>query len=222
MTLQIVVDTREPKDLYESYKKEFPDISFIYEKINDGDYLAKTTIHEELLLVERKTINDFYLSFMSKKKQANSHTRIANETDKLATHENTLVLFLMIGSITKWVKNMEFLQINPDIDKLYGEIASLMTREKFHFIWAIDEFEARIMMVRFARAIYEGKYEYPARRNPVKLMARLLRITPVQYIELRQKFGSIQNISLTSSLNLQSVRGIGPSKADFILEQLRS
>ncbi len=220
MTLKITVDTRESAELYHEICRIFPDIEFERKKLDDGDYWAESKTNGGLVLVERKTISDFYTSVMSKEKQKNGRSRMANEVDSLTTHENEFVLFLLIGSITEYHRSMLDLEIPVNTSIIYGEVASLMTREHFHILWGYNEKDARIMMVQFMRAVHNGKYGVPARRDPVKQMARILRITPNQLIQLLNKFNSIQNLSNQKPEDLESVHGIGPSRAQFILDML--
>lgn len=222
MPLKITVDTREPESLFNEICKIFPDINFERKKLDAGDYWASSATDHGLVLVERKTIGDMYTSIMSKEKQANGRSRIANETDKLTTHENEFVFFMMIGSITQYHKDMLELQIPVNTSVIYDEMASLMTRDKFHFLWAYDEKNARIMMVKFMQAFHNGKYGVPARRDPIKLMARILRISPAQLIELLKKYNTIQNLANQKPGAFTDVRGIGPAKEQFILEMLNT
>lgn len=147
---------------------------------------------------------------------------MANEVDNLTTHENEFVLFLLIGSITDYHRTMLDLEIPVNTSIIYGEVASLMTREHFHILWGYNEKDARIMMVQFMKAVHDGKYSVPARRDPMKQMARILRITPDQLKQLLTKFKTIQNLSIQPPENLTFVRGIAQQRAQFILDMLNS
>lgn len=219
MSLKIRVDTREDISLFREIQRVFPDVEFERKKVDHGDYWAASQTNGGLVLMERKTIGDFYQSIMGRK-QANGRSRMANEVDNLATHENEFVLFMVIGSVTQYHKDMLELEIAVDTSIIYAEMASLMTRERFHIFWAPDEANARIMMVKFMQAVHDGKYQVPARRDPVKLMARILRITPAQLQQLLNKHHSIQNIANQKPGALSVIPGIGPSREKFILEML--
>jgi len=213
--LHVTVDTREKVALFNEICRVFPDVEFTHKKLGDGDYFAES----EAVLVERKTIHDLWLSIMGEK-QKNGRSRMANEVDRLATHEDKLILFLIIGSITDWISSMDSLLIPVDPSIVYAELASLMTREKFHVMWAPTEKSARITMVQFMLAVHNGKYGWPARRDPEKLMARVLKITPAQYKKLKEKFKTINNIANQKPENLTVIPGIGPARANFIIEML--
>lgn len=218
--LKVRVDTRERIELFRQIELIFPDVEFERKQVTHGDYLALSETNDGLVLVERKTIQDLYHSVFSKDKQKNGRSRMSNEVDNLATHENEFVLFLIIGSIMEFQSDMAKLDKSFNVTLLYAEIASLMVREHFHILWARNEMDARIMMIQFMIAVHNGKYCVPARRDPDKLMARILRITPDQYKHLKTLFGSISNIAKQNPESIQSVHGIGPSRAAFILEML--
>jgi len=219
--LCITVDTREPEKLYNRYVKEHPNITFKRERLDEGDYLATCECSDYNILVERKTIADLYQSIMGEK-QKNGRSRYSNEVNSLSIRENDLVLFVIIGSISTWIDNSVKLGIPYDASKIYGAIASLMVREQFHIFWCKDEFEARQTIVKFAEAVYAGKYSFPSRRDPAVLMARILKITLPQYIELKTKFGSTVEIIKLKPEDLTFVRGIGISRANFIIDTLKN
>lgn len=219
--LKVTVDTREQKALFKNICMVFPDVDFEHKKLDHGDYWASCSTREGLVLVERKTLADLYQSLMGEK-QANGRSRMANEVDKLTTHENEFVIIMLIGSIMEFQKARNALQIPTDISLIYAEIASLMAREHFHIMWSYDEMNARIMMVQFMQAVHAGKYGVPARRDPVKQMARILRITPDQLKQLLTKYKTLHNLSTQPPENLTFVRGIASARASFILEMLNS
>lgn len=221
MGLKITVDTREDVTLFHEICRVFPDIDFERKKLDDGDYWAECQTREGLVLVERKTVADFYQSVMGEK-QKNGRSRHVNELDRFTTHENEFLLYLIIGSITDYHRSMLDLEISVNTSIIYGELASIMARERIHVLWGYNEKDARIMMVQFMKAVHDGKYCVPARRDPVKQMARILRITPDQLTQLLSKFKTIQTISNQPPENLTFVRGIAQQRAQFILDMLNS
>lgn len=221
MSLKITVDTREDVTLFHEICRVFPDVNFERKKLNDGDYWAECSTREGLVLVERKTVGDLYQSIVGEK-QANGRSRLVNELDRFTTHENEFLLYLVIGSITDYHRSMLDLEIPVNTSIIYGELASIMTRERIHVLWGYSEKDARIMMVQFMKAVHDGKYCVPARRDPVKQMARILRITPDQLKQLLTKFKTIQNLSKQPPENLTFVRGIAEQRANFVLEMLNN
>ncbi|MCK9459900.1 MAG: hypothetical protein M0R80_09710 [Proteobacteria bacterium] len=217
MSLEIIIDTREKKSIFDEYCVLFPAITFHHEKLDAGDYYAKSAE----VLVERKTIGDLCESIFGPK-QLNGRSRIHNETDKLATHEDKIVLFLIIGSVDSYIRDMKSIEIDINESIIYGEIASLMTREKFHVIWTHDEINAKFAMIRFMQAVYDGKYGIPARRDPIKLMARILKITPEQLKQLLTTYKTIHNLSIQPPENYTVVKGIAEKRAEFICNILNT
>ena len=205
------MDSREPLKLFNLIKECFPDVDFHRQKLDEGDYAT------DLVLVERKTVSDFYGSIMGSKGKPG---RLPSQVERLSTHEDKIVLFLIVGSVRDFIVDRANRDIMVDPSIIYAEVASLMARERFHVLWCPNELDARISMVQFMKAVENGKYGVPARRDPDKLMARILRITPSQYIELKSLFGSPTNIAKQPAKDLMRVQGIGKARAAFIKDLL--
>jgi ERCC4-type nuclease len=121
---------------------------------------------------------------------------------------------MVTGNLTETMRSLDKdagVRINPDI--IYGQIASLMVRERIHTFWIEDEWNALAVMTKFMQKVEEGKYMVPTKREPNNLIARLLQITPMQAEHLKIVFGSLANIAAQPDDQLQRIVGIGPSKA---------
>lgn len=203
--MEIIVDSREDEEYYNFLVHSFPNHKFIRQALKEGDFQTDT------VLVERKTLMDLYGSVMGNRF---SPGRLPDQISRLACHEERIVCFLIVGDMTKTLIKADKdagIHINPDI--IYGQLASIMCRERIHVIWQVDEWESLIMMVKFLQKVQEGKYMVPTKREPKQLIARLLGITPMQAEHLSILFGSLANIAAADETQLQRIVGIGPAKA---------
>lgn len=203
--MEVIVDTREDPEYYEFLVNLFPEHTFIWQKLDEGDYQS------DRVLVERKTINDLYGSIMGTRDKKG---RLPDQVSRLALREDKIVYIWVTGNLQEQMKTLERevgVRINPQV--IYGQLASLMIRERIHVAWMDDEWEALATMVKFMQKAEEGKYMVPTKREPNNLTARLLQITPMQAEHMRILFGSISNIAVQPEDQLQRIVGIGPAKA---------
>lgn len=203
--MEIIVDTREDEEYYNFLVHSFPNHTFIRAALKEGDFMS------DQVLVERKTIMDLYGSIMGNKW---SPGRLPDQISRLACHEERIVCFLIVGSIQDAMMKADKeagIRINPDI--IVGQIASLMCRERIHVIWAENDWDSLITVVKFMQKVQEGKYMVPTKREPKQLIARLLQVTPMQAEHLGILFGSLANIAAADETQLQRIVGIGPAKA---------
>ncbi len=89
----LIVDTREPKDLVDKFKQKF---NVTTEALKTGDYIFTTKAGEKVV-VERKTISDFLSSISGRQKNKNS--RIANQLTRMVNEPGIPVL-LLEGKLT--------------------------------------------------------------------------------------------------------------------------
>lgn len=210
-TLQITVDTREPKKYYEFIRKAFPSHSVSFVALPEGDYAT------EHVRVERKTIADLYMSAMG---QNGKKGRLQAQVGRLSTHSDEIVLFLITGSVGEFVTKMAGIGVEIKAEVIYGTIASICARERLHILWIEDELEGLRSMVKFMEKVERGQCMVPSRREPDILCARLLGVTLIQWHDLHNKFGSLARLACAKEKDLTTIYGIGDAKAKRILNIL--
>jgi ERCC4-type nuclease len=129
-------------------------------------------------------------------------------------------MILIIGSVQDFITEMKKIGIRVDPDILFGQAASICARERIHVIWMVNEWDALITMVKFMNKVDEGNYMVPSRREPDLLAARLLGITPTQFMALKKKFGTLSALGKATDAELSQVYGIGKAKAKKIRETI--
>ena len=92
-------------------------------------------------------------------------------------------------------------------------IASTAYRYGSHVLWFEDEAESFFHMIKFMDMVEEGKYEVPAKRNPDVLMARYLKVTLIQWNDIKRMFPSLLELQDAAVEDLKTIYGIGPKKA---------
>lgn len=210
--MEIIVDTREKKPTFAFLQERFPEHTFKWQKLDEGDFDSGK------VLVERKTIADLYSSIIG---VGGKPGRLPSQLSRLSTHSDRVLFVLITGNIDEYVDNMksEFgVIIKPDI--ILGTIASISCREGIHLMWIQDHYDGLTEMVRFMQGVSEGKHMIPSRREPDNLLARFLGVSISEVKELKLRFGSIQGIINASEKDLQKVYGIGVKKSAKIKELL--
>jgi ERCC4-type nuclease len=206
--MEMIVDTREDPEYYDFLVNLFPQHTFIWQKLDEGDYESSR------VLVERKTLADLYGSIMGSKDKKG---RLPDQISRLAMREDKITFLMVTGNLTDTMQKLDKdagVRINPDV--IYGQIASLMVKERIHTLWFEDDWNALAVMTKFMQKVEEGKHMVPTKREPNNLIARLLQITPMQAEHMKILFGSISNIAAQPEEQLQRIVGIGPAKATNI------
>lgn len=202
----IIVDNREPKELYEYLRKKFKDITFTYKKIKSGDYVSKTVI------CERKTVSDLYGSILDK--------RIWSQVNRISQYDSCIPVLLVTGDLDKFIKYMMGKRKKFINSKLfYSTIADISLRYGFHVIWTPDDQTGLDVLISFIEHCDAGNYKVPTKADKNILAARLLGITIRQWNEVKQ-LGSITEIAKKKPQDLMEIKGIGKVKAKTILETL--
>jgi ERCC4-type nuclease len=202
--LKVYVDTREPKSHLKFLTKVFPDVTFIPRALGEGDFAT------DKVLVERKTVADLYGSIMGNKYQPG---RLPNQIGRLACHDDQIVMIMVVGDMKEYMENAKEHHFKVNDDIIYGQLASIMCRERIHVMWFSDEWTALICMTKFMKKIEEGNYMIPSRREPDMLAARLLGVTLHQWYDLKKKFKTLANMAEAPDKELSTIYGIGKAKA---------
>lgn len=111
----IWVDSREPKKYLEFLLKTFPGTTFEVTALREGDYMS------ERVLVERKTVADLRSSILGTKDKSG---RFIKQLERMATHDDQVVVVMVTGNMEKYVTDMRKIGISVDQEILYGELAS--------------------------------------------------------------------------------------------------
>ena len=198
---QVMTDSREKIHTYELLCSLFPEITFTREAMHIGDY---ATDH---VLVERKSMADLYASIINK--------RLISQFERMSVITHQVHVLMIVGSLKTFCNSMNFNKGVPDvnIEMMRGAIASTACRYSSHVLWFESEEESFYHMIKFMDMVEEGKYEVPAKRNPDVLMARYLKVTLIQWNDIKRLFPSMHELQDACVDDLKQVYGIGPKKA---------
>jgi len=207
-------------DLFEYLCRTFPDITFIREKLDEGDYLAMCDNGKKRVLVERKQIGDFYDSMVRTKtlKNGKISNRMRNQVDKISVCQaDCVVLYLITGDHNAFAEYMRR-QGNPiNMDLIDGGISSLLVRDNIRVLIDYSDKGGIRRMIRIMRKVCDDETDIPKVRNVNTLAARLLNISKKQWFALREKYGTnLVYISGLSEKEIMKVEGIGKVKAKQI------
>lgn len=232
-SMKIQVDSREKEYIYGYLVKTFPAIEFdrLVIKNHNGDIPAGDYSSEHVI-AERKTLADLHSSLIG------PGGRLDSQVDRLSMIDDKIVIFLITGNMAEFIETMAKVEMatlkalqdesglsneeierrsygkaSADANRLIELIASLTCRYGF-LVWRFDkDEEGLIEMIKFMVKVEEGKWLVPSRRNYDTLCARLLRVTPYQWYELKTQFGSLFNIAQADENLIQVIYRIGPKRA---------
>jgi ERCC4-type nuclease len=209
--MEVLCDTKEPDKYYKFLRKVFPDLTFVQTHLRDGDYATNK------LLVERKTIGDLHTSIVGYRGHKG---RFPTQVERLSTHGDQHVVVMITGDVKTYVDAMKAIGVMVDTNVIYGELASIHCRYKIPPFHIEDEWQAFIHMVKLMKKFDEGKEDVPARRNVEILQAKMLGISINQWSDLRRRYHSLVGVGNADLKGIMQTRGIGPSKAQIILNVL--
>ena len=196
--------------------KEYPlpcgDIALRYAPIG-----AKT---RWLVGAERKAVNDLVQSIMTK--------RIFNQIKRM-TELYDVGFLCVTGSLedtAQMLKRDVGIKVNEN--NIFGSLASIMVRNKFHLCWFPDDRTMFKIMYAIMVKIAEGKYGEPMRTAPKfskynassALADHIPGVNKKIAGKLLTKFGSLKNIAACKVEHLTTVDGVGTSTAVLIKKLL--
>lgn len=207
--LTITIDSRESAWIKKWLPTQFKNVNFEVKALSEGDYGS------EHVLIERKTISDLWSSL--------NDNRFHSQLDRLCTHHDKVIIYLITGSIDEWLYKMKQLHINVNEDIIDGCIASLLVRCNVRVICDSHEKAALKRMVRMILKVEaEGVLDMPSKRNPDMLAARLLNVSKTEWFAIKEMFGSsLCFLCNVSEKDLCKVKGIGPKKAKNIIQIMK-
>lgn len=200
----IIVDTREPK---EELLKILAIIGAEYElkKLDYGDYDLGFGV-----IVERKTISDFYASIMDGRFETQFKGLVENARRPIVA---------IVGDIQQLASLPSF---NPNV--IYGGLASLFVRHGMDIIWVQNDWQLLNLIWRIHLKVCEVKEGIADRRKidtyidpvaaTVAFLSRIKGVSPVIAARMIAKFGSIKNVVNATIGELMEIEGLGMTKAE--------
>ncbi len=212
--MKVIIDTREKqKQVYKEFLEErFPKHEFVLKKLDEGDFASSDKV-----LVERKEIADFFQSTYSH--------RLKDQVSRIAAHEDRYTFILIHGNMEKFLRDIDEVEVGLPREKIssimYGSLASVACRERVHIVWCEDICDGLISMVKFMECVEAGEYMVPLKREPDRLFARFLGVTPVQAEQIKLMFPNLNEFAKAcendSIINtLCNIRGVGTVKSNLI------
>lgn len=212
----ITLDTREPAELRQWIMKQFPKLNFKEKALKEGDILIECGNDKGTkVIIERKDIADLYGSVVGSKGKA---PRFPSQCARLITHQaDSVVVLLVVGNVQDYVmkmKKMKHIDIDPELfDSI---IASVMVRYNIRVLADSDKYNGIKRAIRVGMKICEGNLDIVAHRNCDALMARFLNITLIQWLAIREAYGT--DLTYISTADLSIINGIGKVKERRIKE----
>lgn len=216
---EILIDSREKYILKMKVKSEWK-LPYIECPLGCGDlalrYAPVGGKTRYIAGAERKAMNDLIQSIGQK--------RIFDQVKRM-TEFYDINFLCVVGSLDEMIRMLKDkvgIQINPE--RVYGTLASITVRNKFHLMWFPDEKSLFTVMYKIFVKISEEKYGEPLRLSPKfakfnatsTLSDHVPGVTKKIARRLLAKFGSLRGIAIAQPKNLSTVDGVGNSTAKLI------
>lgn len=203
---KIIIDYREKNSLVASYLiKEGLEIEFKELKI--GDYVVKDVI------IERKTVSDFISSMMNQ--------RLLKQIEEIKQYENKLII--IEGISEKELYKDENYSINPNA--IRGFLLSIALKHKIPLIFSKNS-EDTAKFIAILSKKKDKEMNLNAKKKTLNKKEQLQFIIegfpgvgPKKAKALLEKFGSIQNIILAPTEELEKILGIKSEQIREIIER---
>lgn len=203
---KITVDYREKNSLVASHLvKQGFDVEFKELKI--GDYIVKD------IVIERKTIQDFISSMINH--------RLINQIEELKQYENKLLIIEGISEQELYSEGDRGINANA----VRGFLLSILLKHKIPIIFSKNS-EDTAKFINVLSKKKEKEINLNAKKKTLSKKEQLQFIIesfpgvgPKKAKKLLEKFGSIQNIILSSTEDLKDILGIQASNVKEIIER---
>lgn len=203
---KIIIDYREKSSLVASYLiKEGLEIEFKELKI--GDYIVKDVI------IERKTVSDFISSMINQ--------RLLKQIEEIKQYENKLII--IEGISEKELYKEENYSINPNA--IRGFLLSIALKHKIPLIFSKNS-EDTAKFIAILSKKKDKEMNLNAKKKTLNKKEQLQFIIegfpgvgPKKAKALLEKFGSIQNIILAPTEELEKILGIKSEQIREIIER---
>ena len=203
---KIIIDYREKNSLVYSYlMKQGFEVEFKELKI--GDYILKDVV------IERKTVSDFISSMINH--------RLTNQIEELQQYENKLLI--IEGISEQDLYREDNVGVHPNA--IRGFLLSILLKEKIPIIFSKNaEDTAKFINVLSKRKDREINLNAKKKTLNKKEQLQLIiegfpGVGPKKAKKLLKKFGSIQNIILSSTEDLKDILGIQGESIKEIMER---
>lgn len=202
----IIIDYREKNSLVASYliKQGFP---VEFKELKIGDYIVKDTI------IERKTVQDFISSMINH--------RLINQIEELKQYENKLLIIEGISEQELYSENNSSINANA----IRGFLLSILLKHKIPIIFSKNA-EDTSKFINVLSKKKEKEINLNAKKKTLNKKEQLQFIIesfpgvgPKKAKKLLEKFGSIQNIILSSTDDLKDILGIQSANIKEIIER---
>ncbi len=203
---KIIIDYREKNSLVASYLlKEGLEIEFKELKI--GDYIVKDVI------IERKTVSDFISSMINQ--------RLLKQIEEIKQYENKLIIIEGISEKELYVD--ENYSINPNA--IRGFLLSITLKHKIPLIFSKNsedtaKFIAVLSKKREKEINLNAKKKTLNKRDQLQFIIEgFPGVGPKKAKALLEKFGSIQNIMIAPTEELEKILGVKAGQMREIIER---
>lgn len=202
----IIIDYREKNSLVASYliKQGFP---VEFKELKIGDYIVKD------IIIERKTVQDFLSSMINH--------RLINQIEELKQYENKLLIIEGISEQELYRETNE--GINPNA--IRGFLLSILLKHKIPIIFSKNS-EDTAKYINVLSKKKEKEINLNAKKKTLNKKEQLQFIIesfpgvgPKKAKKLLEKFGSIQNIILSSTDDLKDILGVQSASIKEIIER---
>jgi Fanconi anemia group M protein len=203
---KIIIDYREKNSLVYSYLiKQGFEVEFKELKI--GDYIVKNVI------IERKTVSDFISSMINH--------RLMNQIEELKQYENKLLIIEGISEQELYRED----NVGVNANAIRGFLLSILLKHKIPILFSKNS-EDTAKFINVLSKKKEQEINLNAKKKTLNKKEQLQFIIegfpgvgPKKAKKLLKKFGSLQNIILSSTEDLKDILGIQAESIKEIIER---
>lgn len=204
---KITIDYRERNSLVASHLVKIG-FEIEFKELKIGDYIVKDTI------IERKTVQDFLNSMI------NHH--LANQIEELKQYENKLLIIEGISEQDIYTENSRGINANA----VRGFILSILLKHKIPIVFSKNSEDTAKFINVLSKKGEDNKINLNAKKKTLDKKEQLQFIIesfpgigPKKAKKLLEKFGTIQNIILSSTEDLKEILGIQAESIKEIIER---
>jgi ERCC4-type nuclease len=203
---KIIIDYREKNSLIASHLIRLG-FEVEFKELKIGDYIVRD------IVIERKTVQDFLSSMI------NNH--LANQIEELKQYENKLLIIEGISEQEIYTENGKGINANA----IRGFILSILLKHKVPIVFSKNS-EDTAKYINVLSKKKESEINLNAKKKTLDKKEQLQFIIesfpgigPKKAKKLLEKFGTIQNIILSSTEDLKEILGIQAENIKEIIER---
>lgn len=205
---KIIIDYREKNSLIASHLIKLG-LNIEFKELKIGDYIVKN------IIIERKTVSDFISSMINK--------RLLKQIEELKQYPNKLLIVEGVSEKELYSNSEEKGGVNPNA--IRGFLLSILLKHKIPVLFTKNsEDTAKFMNLLFRKK--EKEINLNAKKKILNKKEQLQFIIesfpgigPKKSKKLLEKFGSIQNIVLASTEELEKILGEKAKQIRRIIEE---